>query len=147
MGVSTDAILAYGIDLGADEDISDGPLAPLFSEDEGFTLDSLIAEAAGLGPEPDYETERDAWHAWLDAMRKAEKAYPLEAVQHCSGEYPMRLIALRSSVMDAKRGAPVAVPDLLPGPSEDQLAAMRAFCERFGLVDKTPGWFLFSYWG
>jgi hypothetical protein len=146
MGVSTDAVLAYGIDLGADEDLMDGPLGILYSDSEGFSLDLLIEETAGLGPEPDYEQDRDAWRAWRDALRKAEESYPLQLVEHCSNEYGMRFLAVRGTVLTAPRGYPQRVA-ALPTPTDEQMQALRTFCERFEVDDPQPAFQLFSYWG
>lgn len=149
VGVSTNAILAFGFDLGVE---GAEELAELFmpgvdtEEDESFEFDEWIATQAGVvypeehsgidSPEfEDYSTKREA----------AIAACPVEVITHCSYDYPMYFLALRGTKISASRGYPVAITT--PTPTAEQIAAMRAFCEQHGIEWQEPSWHIFSLWG
>jgi len=66
-------------------------------------------------------------------------------VTHCSYDYPMHFLALRGTKTRAARGYPQAVTAEAPSP--EQIAAMRQFCEQYGIEWHEPAWHIFSLWG
>lgn len=139
MGQSTDAILAYGHDLGADDDLE---LRFLDEDDDdvgGQIERRLRAEIASFDEEWAPESQD-----FFAREREADAATGVEVVGHCSCDYPMRLLAARGSVNRAGRGEPQEIVSLevLPGWNE-RLAAARA---ALGLPEATPGWVLASHW-
>jgi hypothetical protein len=138
MGVSTDAILAYGVDLGDDIDLD--WLEDV--DDIGEALESrLLEKLAGF---TDEWTDGD--ETYFDRKQAAEEKTGVEIEYHCSYDYPMYFLAARGSVTRANRGYPQKVPTLLSRTrywDESLLEAQKAL----GLEVKTPGWYLFSMWG
>lgn len=116
MGVSTDAILVYGIPL-----------------EKG-----AIGEHENDGPE-----EGPAWMVW-----SGDPVDGIEIVSHCSGDYPMHIVAIAGSEVRAWRGNPIRLErDLATVEAHDAL--ILAFLKRHGLKRKkgaTPGWWLASMW-
>lgn len=141
MGQSTNAYLAFGIDLGEDVEwpnaLSDGEDYP--------DLDAYIAKKAGLVEPTNTRYQDPEWHAYFLAKEAAAKAFPLELESHCSGDYPMWVLCLRNTLQMASRGETVAVKMREIHP--DEIALMKAFCEEHGLAWSEPDWLIFSYWG
>jgi hypothetical protein len=146
MGTSTDAILAFGFDLGEQEELPDALLAACRDDDEGgFAFDSLVAKEIGLVEPTHGNYEAPEWPAHWKAKREAEAAYPLDLIGHCSGDYRMWFLAVRGTEQRARRGSPVAINEL-PQPPADRIEAMRAFCEGYGIEWQEPRWYIFSDW-
>ena len=131
MGVSTDAILFYGIDF--DESIMENQTDEaddVFSENpEGW-----LAKYLGCDAE-DWKTRS----LFLEATA-------VELVKHCSVDFPMYALAIRGSVTRAYRGYPkqVAVESRDTGPWDELLAVA---CDKLGLLPKArPAWLLVSMW-
>lgn len=136
MTTSTDAILAYGFDLGEDR--------PEFLDGYEDFEDFIVEQARLIMPETD-DYKDPAWKAYWQAKREAVAAYPIELITHCSCEYPMYFLAVRGTEIQASRGTPVRLEMNLP-PTKEQLRAMQTFCEQRGIEWQMPGWHLFSYW-
>jgi len=120
MGVSTDAILIYGIDFGGEDEAE----YPLFQENEDGELN--------------VET----------AIPWQTNDHLLIHVRHCSGEYPMHIIGLRSTYYDAGRGNPIRF-DQLPGMgwiSKVHYETLKLFCQEHDLPYSEPKWILCSMW-
>lgn len=132
MSTSTDAILAFGFDLG--EELPE----QLSGEEGGFDFYEWAEKRAGMSWKPgdkDYFKRRDAMLA----------ALPVSIETHCSGDCPMYFLAWNGSTQTARRGYPTNV--VLPTPSEEQINAMRRFCDENGIKWLVPAWHIFSYWG
>lgn len=109
MGTSTNAYIAYGIDLDEDVDFLD-------------------------------EKYGDDWKWSLDDGR-------VEVITHCSGEYPLYIVAVPGSVKSAYRGSPTRInPDVEFNISDYDVERFLEWCNENG-VEAKPQWFLFSYWG
>lgn len=161
MGTSTDGILAYGYDLGgsgnewlfAEVDGEYGPpTMPWFLEateaDDpdgerdygGLFMDRLLAVHGFT--ETDWQVD-----GYWDRKQAAEEALGVELVFHCSGEYPMVILAAKS--VTARRGSPKTIdPEWLADVhhANDRLAwALTAL----GVTPKAtgPAWLLASNWG
>lgn len=150
MGVSTDAILAFGFNI-ADEDEMPEKLAAAGHDPEEydgyFDFDLVVAREVGLTePTGPYESNKELYSAYFEAKRKAAAAYPLDVIAHCSGECPMRFLAVRGTEVNASRGNPVRLTDYFPLITVEQIRAMRDFCERYEIEWQEPGWHLFSMW-
>lgn len=151
MGVSTDAILAFGVAL--EEEVW-----PYDAEDddaEGFPLEfeEYLARRAGL-PDPytelNYDPKDPAWiqrrDASFEARKKLVEDAPIEIVTHQHHEYPCYIIAIKGTVTTARRGYPER-PAMIT-PSAEMWEKARAFCEENEI--KCPGdpdWLLASWWG
>lgn len=146
MGVSTDAILAFGFDLG-DED--DGTLAERFSAEEDgddFDFDDWIAKQAGaIYPAGHAGIDSPEYVSYSEKRNAALAACPVEVITHCSYDYPMHFLALRGTEARAWRGHPRSVQTEPPQP--ERISAMRAFCEEHGIEWQEPQWHIFSMWG
>lgn len=157
MGQSTDALLAYGYDLGGDEgwkledcgEYGELPELPWLDEnDDDFQSAAerhLLAEIAGF-------TERWAKgsEGYWDREREAKARVGVQFDTYCSGNYPMYLLATkvitvhRGSVKDIDM-AELAVEPEMNGWDEKLRAALTAL----GITPQQaePRWLLASYWG
>ena len=132
MGVSTDAILAYGYDLeedGVPEDFA-----------ETGDLGEYLGKLAGLS--------EDDWQG----QRALERECPVEIVSHCSADYPMYFLAINRNTdqnnvfrIRCSRGSVVEID--LPTPTDDEIKNLHDFIEQHGFkVVGKPGWHLMSWW-
>lgn len=158
MGVSTDGILAYGLNLGgADVWELEGlgeygewqPEWAVFDEDEYEDMAEaierrLLAEIVGF-TETDWQVE-----GFFARKEEAEKRLGLELRAHCSGEYTMYILSACS--IRASRG--YAEPVDLAALEEQRVteewdAKLNRAVEALGIVPKQakPMWLLASYWG
>ena len=149
MGQSTDAILAFGFDLG--EELPDCLLKACGDGDDeedgsGFEWEKVTAILAGIRPPPDEyeEATKQAWRDYWGRCREAEKAHPLTIIDHCSGDCPMRFLAVNGTEWRASRGHPIAIEIQPIDPAS--IEAMRSFCETFGIEWQEPRWHIFSMW-
>jgi hypothetical protein len=163
MGQSTNAVLAYGYDLGSDEDWkiqeASGEYGELQldwlttagdtedDEDAGFIAQAkkrLLAQIAGF-TETDWQVE-----GFFTRQDEAEKSLGVEFKSYCSGDYPMYVLAAHA--ITVHRGdsqlldlAALAADPAANGWDEKLQAALTAL----GITptQQTPGWVLCSYWG
>ena len=132
MGVSTNAILAFGIDLGEEQPWPDD------DDDKYEDWEGYLCFLAGLA----YDNS-----TWPE-MEKVIKASPVTMETHCSYDYPMYFAAVTSTVKIARRGYPNLFASL-PPVEPKQIELFRQFLlERCGItVDYAKlGWHLFSLW-
>ena len=136
MGISSDAILAYGYDLGED----------FYTEDkvEGYDVvyhltDKLLASFVGFTDEWTVE-DTTFWKR----KGEAQKLLGLEVITHCSYDYPMYFLATTSTW--ASRGSPERIESLEVNPMwDDRLATA---LKVLGIEPKEKfGWHLFSVMG
>jgi hypothetical protein len=146
MGQSTNAILAFGFDLGAEEEdcVPEALRAACDDGDGGFDFETLVLADAGLREPNHQDYKAPEWRAYWDAKDAAVKAYPVALEFHCSGEYTMYFLAIQGTVTTARRGYPQVVELASIAPEKEQ--ALRDFCERFGIEWVEPRWTVFSYW-
>jgi hypothetical protein len=146
MGVSTDAILFWGI-VSTDED--ERWLRPSDEDEEGDVPDWEARYAAAVGvPEPSEpygEESKPLYHDYWDRKRAAIEASGCSMGTHCSGDYPMDYVTVVASKTRASRGCPQEIRSLEVGP--DWEAKLRDFCAQLGIPWQEPGWWLVSYWG
>lgn len=146
MGVSTNAILAFGINLGGPE----GGFDPNWKSDynSGRDWEDEYASRVGISePTHEYVKGDPAYEAYWGAKRAAVKVCPVEIDTHCSYNYPEYAVVIRAASVTAYRGTPKTLtPDQLAIKPEwrDQI---RDFCTLMGLKFQEPTWLLYSLWG
>lgn len=154
MGTSTNAILAYGYDLGG----SDGYLVDEASEYGGLP-DAWYANEA------DHEFQEEAerrllvsvgftetnWQApgHFARKREAEQRCGVEIVAHCSGDYPMYILAAHRLTVRRGDVEQLDLEELQTDPvTQGWDDKLRAALVALGLTPKQqePAWLLCSYW-
>ena len=128
MGVSSDGIVVFGIDLGEEP--------PEFLDGD---FDDYLDSISGL---PQYG---EPGHSW-DAINAHRKACPADVTIYCSYDYPMYILAVRDTEVRVSRGYVIDVSDL-PAPDEARLAAFKAWCVERGVENPEPKWLLCSLYG
>lgn len=144
MGTSTDAILAYGFNLGGlDKGISfkgfdDGDM-PEWAEGD---FDEAVHKRllASVGFDEKWSKENEGFFA---RKREAERLLRVELVYHCSSEYPMYILSAKA--FSANRGYPVTVDFNIPADADKHLQEAAEVLE-LDLGNRTPRWLLASYW-
>lgn len=160
MGQSTDAILCFGVDFGDEHEF------PWETEEEyfedwfynlhGLSTDALWAEYHAWAEEQggaswrEYEQVCPSWKDALNDLyeqrKEALKSCPIEFVRHCSGDYPMWIVAVKGTVRTAYRGRPIEISiDSLTDCAEMEIRA-EAFCAEHGIPFEDPQWLLASDW-
>ena len=144
MGVSTDAILAFGFDLGLEDE------PPAFLQQEGEDAPSLdfeefIQQEAGIQYPHGFGYGTPEYDAYYQAKKAAIEACPVDLIMHCSHEYPMYFLAVRGTESKAYRGSPTKVEAAPIEPA--QVQAMREWCGAHGIEWQEPAWHIFSMWG
>lgn len=156
MSVSTDAELSYGVLFDEDYEF------PWDSDKYDFDIDEWWMDAKGFKPktpcpftdEGQYREgitkeseEIDAWFAERREWRNKNPA-PVILVNYCSGDYPMYIVAVRSTT--ANRGFPAQIDqEYMDSVTDDDKRNLREFLEFAGIEDgaSEPSWWLSSYWG
>lgn len=96
---------------------------------------------------PGYSSDDPRISPWFDIKRDWLKTNPLpfEMVNYCSGDCPMYIFAVPSSVQSANRGYPEEINPLIVLLAD--VEKLKEFVkEWFGVTDE-PKWYLSSYWG
>lgn len=154
MGQSTNAMLAYGYDLGGEEgwklqglgEYGELPELPWLDDDfQSAAERRLLAELAGFT-----ETWSSDNDGYFTRAREAKARLGVEFDTHCSGDYPMFLLATK--VITVYRGsveeidmAALAVEPEMNGWDEK----LRAALDALGITpqQERARWLLCSYWG
>lgn len=143
MGTSTNAILAFGFDLGEE-------LPEAFQDSDGdgdnFDFDEWLNKKAGaIYPVDHAGIKSPEYQAYSTACKAARAASPVDFITHCSYDYPMYFLAVPGTQTTARRGYPetVGTPDVPP----EAVAAMRKFCDEHSIEWQEPSWHIFSLWG
>lgn len=139
MGQATDAILAYGYDLGGAD--SEWKLAGLSKYGE-LTAD-WWDESEDLGEDADFATALIAW------IGGDVRDVGVEVVTYCSESSPMYLLA--ATQITVRRGHLHEVtPETLGAPEDrarwDELLDRHVAALGIRPVQERPGWLLVSYW-
>ncbi len=137
MGVSTDAIVAFGFDLGEDLPQS---LLPDDDGDDYFDFEEWYLAKVGI----EYQ-ETDETGEYRKAREEALASCPVEIITHCSYDYPMYFLALTGTRTTASRGCPQEIdPERV---ADDRILEMCRFCQWAGVDWVEPKWQVFSVWG
>jgi hypothetical protein len=154
MGQSTNAVLAYGYDLGSDDKWKihetgeyDEPVLPWYDEDsdEGFIEQAEARLLAAHGLTGTWEDD-----GYYDRKEDAQERAGVEFESYCHSEYSMWLLATKVITVHRGDSKVLDLPALMAEPAEhgwdDKL---RQACEVLGITPKqeSPGWVLVSYWG
>lgn len=125
MGVSTDGILVYGIDLEEEFPLAWGEYDP-DDDDYEFDIDEFIDERTGEVP-------------------------AVEVVWHCSYHYPMYILAIPGTRIRALRGYPESIDSSSLEIDPQKIQAFNAWIEKYipedQRPDAAPSWLLCSMWG
>jgi hypothetical protein len=133
MGISSDGIVAFGFKLVDEED---GELPPKMTaymeedDEDGFDLYNFIAHETGT---------QDADYPVQEASRKA---FPVDVVMFCSYDYPMYFLAVNGTVAKCSRGYATKFD-----PATPDIAALKAFCEKYEIEWQEPAWHVMSMYG
>ena len=135
MGISTDAILFYGVDFSENEGLRYEDLPFAESGEEDF-VDTLLRLSGG---------RRYPKDGWLEDQKKAQENYPFDVIMHCSYNYQMFALGLKSTKMVASRGDPVFFDNFIT-PDPVEVRQLQEFLKEYD-VEKTPSWILCSMMG
>ena len=140
MGISTDGILAFGVDL---EEDWPPKLLEMYEDDEDGLLDFDLDEYI-LNLSEDFKRNLDmSWSKRCDIIKES----PVEHVVHCSYEYPMNIFAVRGYAWNNHRGyVEIIKPEDMVVP-EDRVARFRKWMADVGVDDNEPQWLLASVMG
>ncbi len=120
MGVSTDAILVYGVPL------TEGALSDYREEGEEST------------------------HPLARMLYGGDPVDGVVLVEHCSDECPEHILAIEGTETTAYRGYPKDIPSDALAVGEGWAEEIASFVQKYGLaeaVEGEPRWLLCSYWG
>lgn len=136
MGQSTDAILAYGYDLGGNEDewrIKNlGPCGTLTTPWYDETSDDLDEEDSDFADLVEKQ------------LRNVPAAAGVEIVSHCSSSSPLYILAATHTI--ARRGYPKVIDAAQVADTAAMDARLAAACAALGIepADDRPQWLLAS---
>lgn len=130
MGVSTDGILVFGIELGEE--------LPEFLEDFYDIWWDFTDSISGVAEDDPKRCEK---------RRDFRDNFPVELVSHCSYEYPMYILAVKGTKITASRGSPKVIDPTSLVVSPEKIEKLRKFCEEYRIEWEEPEWYLCSMWG
>lgn len=138
MSQSTDGILVFGFDVG-----EENPVGNLFT-DEIEEFDDLIISESGL---PHYDgNNTDDYREYWSKIKAVIDACPVDIISHCSGDYPMYIVAVRGTYHNASRGYPEALSADAFNVPQEKIDAAQKWCEDHGVEWQAPSWLLASMW-
>lgn len=145
MGQSTNAILAFGFDLG--EEI---PGSLMAQDEDGsllFDWQYFVNKENGIvNPFSSEPTPKDVYEKYFAQQAKGLKEYPVAIKEHCFGESPMYFLAVNGTISVATRGYPQMVSPNTEI-TDHQIKALKKFCKTHDIEWQEPAWYIFSYWG
>lgn len=137
MGMSTDAILVYGVAL-KNEDESYDTLPFAEAGDEEF--EGTLARLAGAP-----EWGDDEFDDVYEQRKAAVDASGLTVVTHCAYDYPMYILGIKSTHKHASRGNPI-VFESMQTPSAEEVKELTDFMKAHG-IEGAVNWVLCSVMG
>lgn len=153
MGVSTNAQICYGIAFDEEfefpwsecDDIEDWWVFNVLGFKHAVEIYTPEGEYIdGVKPAADVINK---YYADIRAFRDAHPM-PIKLVTHCSGDYPMYILAVPGSRITCSRGDWVELDPAALTVTQEEHNRLVHFCEEFSIVvDNTPRWLLTSYWG
>ncbi|MFL1903116.1 hypothetical protein ACJWDR_29025 [Streptomyces tauricus] len=160
MGTSTNAMLVYGYHLGGGDgewllqdagEYGELPTLDWYTPDSEDGDDFITAAEKRLLAQLADFTETD-WQAdgYFDRERAAKARVSVEFESHCSGEYPMYLLAAKRITAYRGEAEEIDFPALQAELEQDGAdAKLRAALDALGLrpTQERPRWLLCSYWG
>jgi hypothetical protein len=151
MGQSTNAILCWGIQVGEEDSLPWDDKAEEMGYDGGNDDEFLADALCGIKkPKDEWEdggenkVHRDYWTVKKEAL----EAYGIELVWHCSGEYPMYILAIAASEKTARRGYPETIvrTDMDRPEADNWQEKLNEACEKLGIEPSAGEWILCSMW-
>lgn len=155
MGMSTDALLVYGFDLGSDEidgwkfrevDSYGDPRFPWYGpnsvDDFVEVLEMKLLTTIGFDPDIDNHPSWDAYHA---AKKAAQKTLGVEVVRYGHIEYSGWILAAYEHSVHESRTWLISPTELLEKPIDEQWnIKLSNAIEGIGMSfdDMPPGWLL-----
>ena len=143
MGISTDAILAYGYDLGEWESMDYPEWFDEDDEDAAFSEQAMkhLLKEAGF-TETDWKVE-----GYWNRKNEAEKNLGIEITYYCSYDYPMYILSAKE--FRAYRGDAVKIDYADLTIDSEWNEKLRWALDKLGVPasDDEPSWFLVSMWG
>ena len=134
MGQSTDAILCWGVDLGADYEPPWAELAEELGYDDPFEGGAIVHILTDEKIDP------------LEVDYKLTEMC-IKVVEHCHSDYPMYILAAAGSITEANRGYPEMIPPHKLEVTEFQKALFLESLSKLGVkAHAKPAWILCSYW-
>ena len=122
MGQSTDAKIAFGVDFGEDTEFPwnayDGEITEWWRELHGFVSPVPTPDwSSARNRTPEYDAQCSAY---FKAQRDWDAAHPIpvDVIDHCSGDYPMTILAVPGTLTTASRGYPVVADRLYARPGD-----------------------------
>ena len=155
MGISSDGILAFGFDLGLEEENPEFLLRPdvernedndYDQEEDYFDFDDFLYHIHGLGEYPSEGTDAEKTQ-YFEAKKKLESECPVELVRHCSYDYTMYIIAINGSEKRSYRGDPTIISPQELNIDAAKIEAAKQFCEQHNIPWQEPNWVLCSMYG
>ena len=141
MGVSNDAILAFGFSL---EENRPECLESNDKNYEGFS--DMVVDLELKHPNDSFEYRRSdnspEWRNYYEEVQKIKAECPVELIWFCSYEYPMYFVALKDTKIKARRGDIEMVK--MRNISSQELDKLKDFCKKYSIEWKEPNWFLFG---
>jgi hypothetical protein len=132
MGMSSDGILVFGIAL--DEDEQPKFMRDWMEDNDYFDFEEFLWTHLGM-QDAEYEDRR-----------KAVDSSPVDLVVHCSYDYPMYVLAVRGTDINASRGYPYIFSSGFPAITGEQITAFKKWAEEQG-IEGEPSWILCSVLG
>jgi len=144
MGVSTDGILFFGINLGDDEDREE--LLPWEEEGEEGDWGDFVTRKLGI-VHPD-EEDGPLVDAYYLQKHIALIALGCEVQIHGAESCCAQAVVVKSSYKSASRGFPEKLSqEFLNSITEEDITKLKKFCELMGVEYQEPSWILTSWWG
>jgi len=146
MGISSNGVMAFGIDLGEGDDL---PWREFDDIDEWWNSVSGFNPSVNPYADDSSESSMDDINTYHDEKKlfEEENPLPIELVWHCSYEYPMFILAVNDTEMSASRGYPVEFNPSDMVITEAQIQVLKDFCEKYEIEYSEPKWYLCSILG
>lgn len=154
MGQSTNGQLCYGIVFEEDQEFP-WNAEPFDGDEEDWWMVETGWEYDGEEPftqqgdyKPGFSRDDPRVQAYFAHRREWKRVHPLpvQLVDYCSGDYPMWIIAVPSSIKTAYRGDPQEIDVAALTVDDNEVFALLDFCRKYEL-DGEAKWWLSSYWG
>ena len=152
MGVSTDGQICFGTAFEEgmefpwdsdeyDEDIEGWWICAIHKYRPSFEIyDNKGEYLEGVKPSDEKINE------YYRALRDFKNAHPLpvELVRHCSGDYPMYILAIPRTIKKASRGYPEEIKPSEMIVTQDEHDLLIEFCKTHDIEAEAPRWWLSS---
>lgn len=163
MGQSTDGQICFGVAFPEGfefpwdvDEKADGDIEEWWKNLKGFKpLFEMWDEHGDYkdGKEPS-DAEKKKYYDHKDKWEE-ENPVPISLVNYCSGDCPMYMIAVTTSLKKNNRGYPEAFEPSKLTVTPDEIRVLKEFMEKYipfeDIEDKEfdpePKWYLSSYWG